>query len=333
MYEQKRRQPNQILSFPLEIQSTNSNTDTMATSTRSGSLTPSKKRGAVEKSPVSNKRSRTDASPRREAGTTASKGPTVPEKSAKNLGEGTSTLPSPGASTPKKVAGKSKAVGKKPAVTKKSPTKPAKSTKDAKVPSPTNKPEGDTGKSAQAPTGPAKEQTAKEPTGGAATSGDSGAGSDTPSAPEPPASDETRRDDPPAPPPLPGTEGPAFTRDEEIIRGWSKLEKIIARFVDTAFIDRLPAEAIVPGRFPYAALHKLSGEPKLMCQSPRYAKYVFQSAIWNILDSWFFSRAGIAWACEGVDAASDSDSHTKGLVAAIGKLTCEYNEPGTRTAT
>lgn len=305
----------------------------MAASTRSESSTPSKKRGAVDKSPAASKRPRTEPSPRREAGTTASKGSTVPDKSAKSLGAGTSTSLSPGASTPKKVAGKSKAVGKKPAVTKKSPTKPAKSTKEAKVPSPTKNPEDDTGKSAQAPKGPAKEQTTKEPTGGVTTSSDSGAGSGAPSAPEPSASEETRRGGPPPPPPPPGPEGPTFTSDEEIIHGWTRLGKIIDRFSRTALADHLPAEAIVPGRFPYAALHKLSGEPKLMCQSPRYAKYVFQSAIWNILDSWFFSRAGVAWACEGADAASDSDSHTKGLVAAIGKLTCEYTRPGTRTTT
>lgn len=232
---------------------------------------------------------------------------------------GSSTSTAPGASTPRKPAGKGKAVGKQPTVTKNSSTRKT--------------PTGTTSTASTGPT-PTGEPTTEGPTGGATTSGGSGAGRDAPGtpAPEPPAPDDTPRNSPPPPTPAPGKKFPEFASDEDIVRGWSELEKIVARFAETAFVDHLPAEALAPGRYPYATLRKLSGEPSLMCRSPRYAKYVFQSAVWNILDKWFFTGS-TAWACEGGDAAWDEQSPTRGLIAAIGKLTCECSEPGTRTAT
>lgn len=185
-----------------------------------------------------------------------------------------------------------------------------------------------TGVVGSTPTGPAAEPTTQGPVAGTASGegadatrrgfkaakvsvlekDDSSIGSSLPSArPQPGPPDLDRR----------------FSTDDEIIRGWNKMERIIARFVDMAFVDRLPAEAVHVDQLPYRALGNLSGEPMFMCRSPRYAKYMLQSWMWNFLDEWFFSNAGTAWACEGEDAATNEGSRTRGLASTMSKLTSE----------
>lgn len=128
----------------------------------------------------------------------------------------------------------------------------------------------------------------------------------------------------------PSFSGRPFTEDDEILRHWARLGRIVAHFVDTVLVDRLPEEAITNASFPFKALEPLSSLAADMCRSPRYAKYLFQIGIWNILDRIFFTTLSTAWACE--EFGVSPHTQTYGQAETLGRLTCEYQVHDLRTA-
>lgn len=112
-----------------------------------------------------------------------------------------------------------------------------------------------------------------------------------------------------------------YAEDVEITEGWHRLEQIIKKFVDTVLVQELPESAIGEDKYPYEVLRPLSSLPAEMSRSPRYAKYLFEISIWNMLNKKFFARAATAWAGEKPGALKDKTSRTRGLVAALAQLT------------
>lgn len=115
-----------------------------------------------------------------------------------------------------------------------------------------------------------------------------------------------------------------FSDDSEITRGWHRLEEIIEKFVDTVLVQELPADAVAENTDLYEILKPLSSLPAEMVRSRRYARYLFQITIWNLLDKRFFGRATTTWAGEKPNALEDNTSRTRGLAATLARLTCEY---------
>ncbi|KAF3767178.1 hypothetical protein M406DRAFT_328273 [Cryphonectria parasitica EP155] len=58
-----------------------------------------------------------------------------------------------------------------------------------------------------------------------------------------------------------------------------------------------------------------------MCQNPLYAPYLFELAIWNILDKTFFARNSVTWAYENFNHETHTFSESGGLARVINNLT------------
>lgn len=113
-------------------------------------------------------------------------------------------------------------------------------------------------------------------------------------------------------------------RDRIIVRSWNKLDRIISRYVEAVLVDNLPFDNLNPTSFPYAMLMRLSENPAAVSTNPLYAKYLFQSSIWNMLDKFFFSQTATEWACEQEGAGDyDDRNRTRGLAKSLSLLTCE----------
>lgn len=87
-------------------------------------------------------------------------------------------------------------------------------------------------------------------------------------------------------------------------------------------VDSIPDIDTTHLVYPYEAFFRLSNLAIPMVRNVKYAKYVFQLSLWNILDVKFLSHMATEWACEE-KGRSHWGQRTKGLAAAMDLLTCE----------
>lgn len=120
-----------------------------------------------------------------------------------------------------------------------------------------------------------------------------------------------------------GPQDPRWNTDKQIIKGWGTLEGLIEKYVSDVIVDSIPDIDTTHLVFPYEALHRLSDLAGPIVRHERYAKYIFQLSIWNILSVKFLSHMATEWACEE-KGTSQWSQKTKGLAAAMDLLTCEY---------
>lgn len=117
---------------------------------------------------------------------------------------------------------------------------------------------------------------------------------------------------------------PRWNTDRQIIDAWMDLEGLIARYVSDVIVESIPDIETKHYVFPYEAFARLSDLAIPMVRNERYAKYIFQLSLWNLLSEKFLSHMATEWACE------EKGKHpwglrTKGLAGAIDLLTREYN--------
>lgn len=117
---------------------------------------------------------------------------------------------------------------------------------------------------------------------------------------------------------------PRWNTDRQIIDAWKDLEGLIARYVSDVIVESIPDIETKHYVFPYEVFARLSDLAIPMVRNERYAKYIFQLSLWNLLSEKFLSHMATEWACE------EKGKHpwglrTKGLAAAMDLLTREYN--------
>lgn len=118
---------------------------------------------------------------------------------------------------------------------------------------------------------------------------------------------------------------PRWNTDGQIVNAWKALEGLIAAYVEDIVVDSIPDIDTTHFLFPYEAFARLSDLAIPMVRDKKYAKYIFQLSLWNILSEKFLSHMGTEWACEE-KGRSPRGLRTKGLAAAMDLLTREYKQ-------
>ncbi|KAJ4415765.1 hypothetical protein N0V82_007127 [Gnomoniopsis sp. IMI 355080] len=113
---------------------------------------------------------------------------------------------------------------------------------------------------------------------------------------------------------------PRWNTDRQILDAWKALEVLIANYVRDIIVDSIPDIETTHYVFPYEAFARLSDLAIPMVRNKRYAKYIFQLSLWNLLSEKFLSHMGTEWACEEKEV-HPLRVRTKGLAAAIVWLT------------
>lgn len=115
---------------------------------------------------------------------------------------------------------------------------------------------------------------------------------------------------------------PRWNTDRQILDAWKDLEGLIARYVSDVVVDSIPDIETKHYVFPYETFARLSNLAIPMVRNERYAKYIFQLSLWNLLSEKFLSHMATEWACEE-KGKHPWQMRTKGLAAAMDLLTRE----------
>ncbi|CAN8102747.1 unnamed protein product [Discula destructiva] len=107
-----------------------------------------------------------------------------------------------------------------------------------------------------------------------------------------------------------------WNTDAEIVEDWKTLERMIQQYVDHVFVTHNPAIDTTHLVYPYEALCKHSDLAGPISRNPKYAKYLFQLSIWNVLNLKYLGHMSTEWACEE-RGRSWVNTRTKGLAEAI----------------
>lgn len=116
---------------------------------------------------------------------------------------------------------------------------------------------------------------------------------------------------------------PRWNTDRQIIDAWKALEGLIAKYVSDVIVDSIPDIVTTHHVYPYEVFARLADLAIPMVRNERYAKYIFQLSLWNLLSRKFLSHMATEWACEE-NGTHTWGMRTKGLAAAMDLLTREY---------
>ncbi|KAJ4390538.1 hypothetical protein N0V93_004134 [Gnomoniopsis smithogilvyi] len=123
---------------------------------------------------------------------------------------------------------------------------------------------------------------------------------------------------------------PRWNTDRQIIDAWKALEVLVAKYVDDIIVDSIPDIDTTHYVYPYEVFARLSDLAIPMVRNEKYAKYIFQLSLWNLLSEKFLSHMATEWACEE-KGRPIWGLRTKGLAAAMGLLTYGHSmDPRTK---